>query len=409
MSLNLNEEMSVITPPIIEPIKEKKPRQKRLIRYDYNYLQNYCKERNITLIKDYSKEIITIHSVVEGKCLTENCVNIFNKQLMQILLSEAYCKKCSKINAKLKYKKTCMDKYNVENLFQLKECKEKIEKTCETKYGVKHCLQNKEIKERFKKTCNDRYGSNYPMQNKEIREKSKKTCLLVYGVEYSMQNKEIQEKTKQTCLKKYNCEYVAQNKEVQKKIRQTCVEKYGTDHHIRNENVIEKRKQTCWKKFGTEFSVQNEEVKEKMKQTCISKYGVEYRMQNAEIMDKHIKNCYKSKNFTFPSGKCVKVQGYEPFALNDLIQNEKIEETDIITGCQNVPEIWYKNTNNRKCRYYVDIFIPSQNKMIEVKSTWTFKTDKDITLLKQQACKENNFYHEIWIYDEKGNKIECHK
>ena len=59
-----------------------------------------------------------------------------------------------------------------------------------------------------------------------------------------------------------------------------------------------------------------------MKQNNLEKYGVEHHSQNEEIADKMIKNNFKLKEFIFPSGETIKVQGYEPFALNDIINNE---------------------------------------------------------------------------------------
>ena len=85
----------------------------------------------------------------------------------------------------------------------------------------------------------------------------------------------------------------------------------------------------------------------------------------------------KSKEYIFPSGNIILVQGDEPYALDELIINENIDETNIITGCKNVPEIWYTDGLGKKHRHYVDIFIPSQNKCIEVKSTWTAEKKKD--------------------------------
>jgi hypothetical protein len=120
-------------------------------------------------------------------------------------------------------------------------------------------------------------------------------------------------------------------------------------------------------------------------------------------MEKLSKNAYKQKTFKLPSGKEIKCQGYEPFALQDLIKSEIIEENDIITGCKNVPTIWYNDEIGKKHRHYVDIFIPSQNKCIEVKSTWTAEKKKDCIFLKQNAAKELGYAYEIWVYD----KTKC--
>ena len=82
-----------------------------------------------------------------------------------------------------------------------------------------------------------------------------------------------------------------------------------------------------------------------------------------------------SKTYTFPSGKEIQVQGYEPFALNELIQI--LSEDDIINGCSNVPTIAYADDEGKPHKHFPDIFIPSQNKCIEVKSTWTAEKKKD--------------------------------
>ena len=123
-------------------------------------------------------------------------------------------------------------------------------------------------------------------------------------------------------------------------------------------------------------------------------------------MDKIIKQAYKLKEYTFPSGKIEEVQGYEHYALDELIINEKIDESDIITGCKNVPTIWYNDETGKKHRHYVDIFIPSQNRCIEVKSPWTEQINKDNIFLKQQAGKELGYNYEIWVYNGKGVRVE---
>jgi hypothetical protein len=109
-----------------------------------------------------------------------------------------------------------------------------------------------------------------------------------------------------------------------------------------------------------------------------------------------------------PSGKTISVQGYEPFALDCLIQNEQIKEEDIVLGCKNVPTIWYNDELGKKHRHYVDIFIPRLNKCIEVKSTWTKEKKKDCIFLKQNAAKELGYNYEIWVYDGKGNIVELY-
>jgi hypothetical protein len=95
--------------------------------------------------------------------------------------------------------------------------------------------------------------------------------------------------------------------------------------------------------------------------------------------------------------------------LDELLQKENILEEYIITSRSQVPIIWYLDANDKKHRYYVDVFIPSQNRMIECKSTWTMKKgiEKDNIYLKQQSCKDAGYFCEIWVYNSKGEKVEC--
>ena len=132
-------------------------------------------------------------------------------------------------------------------------------------------------------------------------------------------------------------------------------------------------------------------------------------MQNEDIMSKNIKQSYKKKEYILSSNKIIEIQGYENFALDELIINEKIHESDIITGCKNVPVIWYNDETGEKHRHYVDIFIPSQNRCIEVKSTWTAKKNEHNIFLKQNAAKELGYKYEIWIYNSKHKKINCYE
>jgi hypothetical protein len=94
--------------------------------------------------------------------------------------------------------------------------------------------------------------------------------------------------------------------------------------------------------------------------------------------------------------------------LDELFNNGILEE-NIITGCKNVPEIWYDDENGKKHRHYVDIFISSQNRCIEIKSTWTAEKKKDCIFLKLEYAKKQGYNYEIWVYNGKGEKVECYK
>jgi len=250
-------------------------------------------------------------------------------------------------------------------------------------FGCEICAKKMKF-DRIKNTMVEKYGFEYAAQSEIFKDKMKSSNLLKYGVEYANQNEDIKDKIKNTNLEKYGCEYFLQT-----------------------EQAKEKKKQTYLKNYGVENPLQCEEIKQKYRKTCLEKYGVEHAMQSPEIMENNIKKSYYLKQYVLPSGNIIKIQGYENYALDELIK-QNIDEKDLITGSKNVPEIWYIDNTDKKRRHFVDIFIPSQNKCIEVKSTWTFKKQKDIVLLKQLHAKYIGYLYEIWIYDNKGNKVELY-
>lgn len=195
---------------------------------------------------------------------------------------------------------------------------------------------------------------------------------------------------------------------VKEKTKNTCLKKYNVKSALLVPETIKKRQEICLNKYGNTVPLKTELGKETIKQTCIKKYGFKNPIQNPEIAEKSLKNSYRKKEYTFPSGNKIFCQGYEPFALNKLIKEDNINEIDIVTGCKNVPTIWYNDDNGKKHRHYVDIFIPIQNRCIEVKSTWTAKNKKDNIFLKQNAAKELGYKYEIWIYNNKKELVEKH-
>ena len=209
-------------------------------------------------------------------------------------------------------------------------------------------------------------------------------------------------------MKKYGVEYPFQSKEIQDKVKKTILEVYGVNFITQNQETKEKIRNTNMEKYGVEYPSQNKDIMKKMQDTCFERHGVRHPLQNEEIFKKAVSSMKSFKTFKFPSGNIIEMQGYEHFALKELLDSGIIEE-DIITGSDNVPEIWYVDGENKKRKHYVDIFIKSQNRCIEVKSEWTLKLQEKFMSYKQNAAKNIGYEYEIWIYDHKGVKLREEK
>jgi hypothetical protein len=207
-------------------------------------------------------------------------------------------------------------------------------------------------------------------------------------------------------IKKYGVKNVFEAEQFKNKIKQTNLEKYGVENPSQAMDIKNKKEKKSIEKYGTKCVFQATEVKTKIKDTNTKKYGVKNVSQNAEISEKQQK-AYKFKDYILPSGNIIKYQGYENYAL-DVLLKSGINENDIVTSRKLVPVIWYYDKNNVKRRHFVDIFIKSQNKCIEVKSTWTLKKHYDKVFAKQSQAKEEGYNYEIYVYDDKGNMVEHH-
>jgi len=292
----------------------------------------------------------------------------FSEKLYKHIHGEQYCKKCGNTLTSKQFR-SFFDGY--------------VEGFCS-----KNCaLHSAERTEHIKNTKLERYGNsaynNLPKQQE--------TMLKKYDDRHNWGgNSSVREKCYETNEKLHGSR-TWNNSDQSTKTKTKCGS-YKTQ--------IENTKKTCQSKYGVDFPTQIVGMKEKSKQTNLRKYGVEYPSQNPSISEK----CYKKwKSFILPSGQSIKLQGYEPSALSLLLQTH--QEKDLTTTRKNMPETWYI-LNQKRHRYFPDIFIKSENKFIEVKSEYTFKSKKEETFTKHNECLNNGYLHEIWIFNNKQKLVE---
>lgn len=145
-------------------------------------------------------------------------------------------------------------------------------------------------------------------------------------------------------------------------------------------------------KYGVKNLFQSEIIKNKMKETWLKKYGVE----NPYFSNK----CkWKFKDFKMPSGKIVKVQGYEHFALTFLLSS--YDENKIETEKSKIPKIKYAE-NGKERTHCPDLYIKSENTLIEVKSNFTFKMHKENVFCKKENSINQGYKYRILIFNDDG-------
>jgi len=356
------------------------------MKYSLENLKILFTQHSVELIGDYSNIVVSRKTKIQGICTTNGCSGQFNKSYRELNEKLSfYCKSCQLKIKTAKTKATMIKKYGADSPMKCIQIRDKIYKTNLEKYGHMHSFQSNFVKEKIQQTNLKKYGVSNPAKSKIVRDNYKKTCLKKYGVKHISMTEMYKEKFKSTMLKIYNVINPSQIDNVKKKKINTCLENYGVS-----------------------YPSQNISIKNKIKETNLKNFGYEHPSQNPEELDKRIKRSYRIKEFIMPSGKSIYIQGDEAYALTELLEIENINEDDIVTGSTNVPELWYNDLSGKKHRHYVDIFIPTQNRCIEVKSVWTAKLHHDDIFLKQHSAKQLGYNYEIWVYNSKKQKVQTH-
>jgi hypothetical protein len=250
---------------------------------------------------------------------------------------------------------------------------------------------SKETREKFSKIHKDKIVTQETRkrmsdsQTPEAEVKRKKTKLERYG-DSNFNNRE---KAKKTKLKKYGDSGYT-NKE---QALDTMLNKYGRGN-CTNSRKAEKTKLA---KYGRTGLVN----RDRSEATWNKKYGVTNPSQAAVVFKKIVES--KGKPYKMPSGKIVKVLGYENFALNYLFTNIYIED-DIELDPVKFPEFWY-SYENKQHRYFPDFYVEKDDLIIEVKSHIHWYEDSAKIELKKQACIDAGYDYWFMIFDEQ-NLIE---
>jgi hypothetical protein len=301
-------------------------------------------------------------------------------------IEEKYGKDREEINKKIsdsrktekckeKIKKTNLEKYGVENVFQADSVKEKIKETHKRNYGVDHPMKSSLIKEKTRRTIQEKYGVDNVMQNEKIREKVENTNLLKYGFSHPMQNQEIKEKAQKTNQEKYGVKSPIQNADINRKIIETNIKKYGSNSPFGNNKLREKIKANNILKFGFPNPMQNIEVQKKLIETIRKNENGNYDRVNLLRNNENFWDDLQYETISFLSKK----YGIKYSSLTRGLNDDEFKKTYQITysypKIQKQKEVYEQikilnkicvlNSRKEIYPYELDIYIPSSKFAIE--------------------------------------------
>lgn len=292
-------------------------------------------------------------------------------------------------------RETSLSVYGVDNPSKSEEIKKKIQNTNIERHGVPFSQQNPEIHAKTEATCEEKYGVKWVFTLPEVYEKIRKTHLEKYGKEYPLQVKEIQDKIDMVCVAVWG----ARRPCMSDKMKEMMREKFGVDFMIHTAESRKTAKKRMLDQYGSEYFVNSDE----MKRVMTEKYGAPSAMQCPEIFRKHQSHSYKRRPYICPDGKTFMILGYEDTCLTQLFEQEGHK---ILYAGEDpeIPVVKYSDKDGKQHCYYPDIYLPDENRLIEVKSTYLFFRDRDRNIAKAREAS-NHFKFEFMIYNTKKQLI----
>lgn len=263
---------------------------------------------------------------------------------------------------------------------------------CYQKYCSKECRDSGKISN-TKKTMISKYGVDHNFKLQSQKDKRSETWFLKYGVDNPSKSPEIIKKIKETKLINHGDE----NFNNYTKTKETICVMYGNEIYFKTKDFKYKSRNTKEIKYCDAY-YNNREL---AKLTCVEKYGVEHTSQDEYIH--MLQQKYRYYNIISPSGKEIKVQGYERFIIPNLW--ERYGENEIILSRSEIPKIWYEDYSSNQHRYFPDGYIPESNTILEIKSEWTLLLAKNKLIQIIKSLEKSNFNLMLLVYNPKDKTI----
>jgi hypothetical protein len=242
-----------------------------------------------------------------------------------------------------------------------------------------HCGETYETKNYYTRFCSRSCSAKYQW-NDDFKNKMKD----FYNTE--------EQKNKKSLAAKNSWDDKRKNK-VSKKLKEIWT---NDKKEERKQEMLER-----WKDPDFKEKMKNANIEAQNRPEMIEsnrKRGIE-RWKDKDFAESQMKKMYKYKKYKLPSGKIVKLQGYEPQVLTDLLKT--YNENDIIIGRRNISNIIGDIEyffDGIKHTYFPDFYIKSENKIIEVKSIYTYELHKEKNKEKEKSCLIKGLKFEFIIH-----------
>lgn len=321
---------------------------------------------------------------------------------------EYLCRTC-------KMKRNNLEKFGVENVFQLDSVKEKSKQTIKKKFGVDFISQSEKVKNKIRESNIIKWGEDHPMKNKSVLEKTKSTLIKRWGVDNISKNEEIKNKKKQTCNLNFGVDYIFSNPNFIENLKKNNKILWGNDWFLSSPIAKEKIKNTNIEKWGVDNPSKNNLIKIKIKKSLKSTIHCSILKENPEIMNIDSDN----RIFSIKCDDCDSIYNI----TYSLFYKRREKNTTICTICNPVDrhksglEVKllrlirnnYSGTimeNFKLSGKELDIYVPDLNLAFEFNGVYWYSDiflEKNYHKTKSDICREKSIqlihiWEDDWLY-----------
>lgn len=194
----------------------------------------------------------------------------------------------------------------------------------------------------------------------------------------------------------YSAKYIAKQNNIDscvifRILKENKIEKRNHKDSVNSKKCIESRNVSILEKYGGW-----DEFRQMQSKVFYEKHGVNNPMQIGLNFYKQQESSRKFKSHEI-DGVEFKYQGFELLAINKLIDEGYLIQ-DIKIGRDNVPSFRYFFDEKRRV-YYPDIYIPKDNRIVEVKSFYTYEKELDKNLAKRESVITAGYLFDFYIME----------